>query len=575
VNEVTRRAILPTSFRGRFLLVVLFAAVVPLALIGLWLTQSVVGAGEELLRSELDQSVEKIAAPVAARWGYRRGDLGLIANNEVVRRVLADGSSAVVTPDDSAYLTQLFASVSPAIAAFEYRDAQGGLRWSSPPATADTTDAPAQRGVADAIDARGQRAAPPAAGPALTIRHPITSGAGRVLGEVIAQISLAALIPIDSSIRIPSGARLQLVERATGLSLLPKLAPDAILGMDRFTVAGVDWLAVHRAIGDPAIDLILAAPVNAYVQPFERVARTGTVALALVSLLAIMFSAFLTTRLTSSLEQLAVAADAVASGDLDHRVDGRGADEVGRVAAAFNSMTENLRRTLGELSKRQALAAAGEFAASLSHEVRNGLTAVRVDLQRAEEKTAEGALARPLIARALENVRRLDGTVSGSLRVARSGRAPRRRLDLAAVVAAAAQSAESTFTEHGAMLTPAAASTPTAWVLGDAIALEQLLLNLLRNSAQAMGAGGRATITVDVDGSDVRIVVADSGTGISPANLEHVLDPFFSTKTDGTGLGLPIARQIAAAHGGSFAIESVPGDGTRVEVRLPLAAAPS
>ncbi len=73
----------------------------------------------------------------------------------------------------------------------------------------------------------------------------------------------------------------------------------------------------------------------------------------------------------------------------------------------------------------------------------------------------------------------------------------------------------------------------------------------------------------------MRVVVTDTGGGISPDDLEHVLDPFFSTKADGTGLGLPIARQIAAAHGGSLTIESVPGAGTRVEVRLPLAAAPS
>ena len=172
-------------------------------------------------------------------------------------------------------------------------------------------------------------------------------------------------------------------------------------------------------------------------------------------------------------------------------------------------------------------------------------------------------------------MKRLDGTVSGSLRVARSGRSPRRRLDLGPVVAAAAQSAESTFSEHGAMLTPLARPSTTAWVLGDAIALEQLLLNLLLNSAQAMGPGGRASVTVEIDGSEVRVLVTDTGGGISPDDLEHVLDPFFSTKADGTGLGLPIARQIATAHGGSLKIESVPGEGTRVEVRLPLAAAPS
>ena len=70
-------------------------------------------------------------------------------------------------------------------------------------------------------------------------------------------------------------------------------------------------------------------------------------------------------------------------------------------------------------------------------------------------------------------------------------------------------------------------------------------------------------------------MVTDTGVGISPDDLEHVLDPFFSTKADGTGLGLPIARQIAVSHGGSLKIESALGSGTRVEVRLPLAAAPS
>ncbi len=90
-----------------------------------------------------------------------------------------------------------------------------------------------------------------------------------------------------------------------------------------------------------------------------------------------------------------------------------------------------------------------------------------------------------------------------------------------------------------------------------------------------MKPGGRASVIVEIDGSDVRVVVTDTGCGLSAADLEHVLEPFFSTKTEGTGLGLPIARQIAAAHGGSLKIESVLGDGTRVEVRLPLAAAPS
>ncbi len=135
--------------------------------------------------------------------------------------------------------------------------------------------------------------------------------------------------------------------------------------------------------------------------------------------------------------------------------------------------------------------------------------------------------------------------------------------------------AEGTFNEGGSTCDPMAPGGEAVWVLGDALALEQLFLNLLLNSAQASSRGARAAIALDVDGSDVRVVVSDTGVGISPEDLEHVLDPFFSTKADGTGLGLPIARQIAAAHGGSLRIESVPGEGTRVDVRLPLAAAPS
>jgi signal transduction histidine kinase len=574
----------PASFRTSFLLVVLFAAVVPLVLIGVWLTRSVVDAGEDLLRSELEQSLEKISASVAERWSYRRGDLELLVKNEAASRLLAAGLSGAPAPDDAEYLAQLFASVSPAIPAFEYRDAKGDVRWASPAPAADTTETRSQgqdiafslASPADAIGTNGQRRSSPPSAPAMTVRLPVdtgTSGAVR-LGDVIARLSLAALMPIDSPVRLPNGARLQWVQRSTGQSLLPPFAPDSLLGRDRFTTTDVDWIAVRRSMADPEVDLILAAPLDAYVQPFERVARTGVITLAVVALLALMLSGFLTTRLTSSLERLAVAADAVASGDLAHRVDGRGAAEVGRVAAAFNSMTESLQRTLAELSKRQALAAAGEFAVSLSHEVRNGLTAVRVDLQRAEEKTGEGAPGRPLIARALENVKRLEGTVSGSLRVARSGRNPHRRLDLGPVAAAAAGSAESTFAERGATLSPLTSAGATPWVLGDAVALEQLFLNLLLNSAQAMAPGGRASLTVDIDGADVRVVVADTGTGIVAQDLERVVEPFFSTKADGTGLGLPIARQIAAAHGGSLTIESVAGNGTRIEVRLPLAAAP-
>ena len=78
-----------------------------------------------------------------------------------------------------------------------------------------------------------------------------------------------------------------------------------------------------------------------------------------------------------------------------------------------------------------------------------------------------------------------------------------------------------------------------------------------------------ATVKLEWEGGHVRISIQDEGKGIEPENLERIFEPFFSTRPDGTGLGLPIARRIAQAHGGDLSVESRPGVGTTVTVRLP------
>ena len=558
-----RHKALPSSFRGRFLLVVLFVAVMPLALIGLMLTRTVSRAGEDLLRSELDQSLDRLSAVIEQRWSYRRGELELLARNEPVTRLLAAGTSGGLQTPDSEYFAQLFGTLSRGIPAFEYHDAEGRVLWSSPAPPRDT------------MNSGDLRLPPSTPDPTITIHVPIVSNSGGVrIGEVVGHVSVASLLQIETTLPRPNGAELQIRERSDDRWLLPSLIPELSSGLDRFTIDDADWLAVQRPLDDPEITLILAAPLGAYVQPFEHAARTGAITLMVVALLALLLSAFLTARLTASLERLAVAAAAVAAGDLEHRVDDRGSAEIGRVARAFNTMTQSLRLTLGELSQRKALAAVGEYAASLSHEVRNGLTAIRIDLQRAEEKGPENPASSTLVARALENVQRLDAIIGRSLRGARGDRVPPRRVDLQRVLANATQAAESAFIERGVVFDAMSHPEASMWTLGDAVALEQLFLNLLLNAAQALPPGGRAAVAIGVEGLDARIVVSNMGT-IPPEELAQVLDPFFSTKAKGTGFGLPIARQIARSHGGSLRIESTPESGTRVEVRLPLAAPPT
>jgi signal transduction histidine kinase len=111
---------------------------------------------------------------------------------------------------------------------------------------------------------------------------------------------------------------------------------------------------------------------------------------------------------------------------------------------------------------------------------------------------------------------------------------------------------------------------------GDAGALEQLFLNLLQNAAQALDTGGRASLNVELadEGDTVVVSIGDDGPGMTDEVLDQIFEPLFSTRPDGTGLGLTIARRIATAHGGELTLESAPGSGTVVRVSLPLAAQP-
>ena len=106
---------------------------------------------------------------------------------------------------------------------------------------------------------------------------------------------------------------------------------------------------------------------------------------------------------------------------------------------------------------------------------------------------------------------------------------------------------------------------------GDPHQLEQLFLNLVLNALQAMPGGGKLSLQAEPEKGQLRTVVADTGSGIDPADLPRVFDPFFSRKGEaGTGLGLAICQRIVAAHGGTITLESEPGKGTRAVVMFPV-----
>jgi signal transduction histidine kinase len=534
------------SLRTLVIALVLGGAVLPLGVVGFWLAQSAVRSGKTLLTSELTAMLNRLSISTEQRWGARRGNILLLAHNAEVANALTHTTSPARDDSVASYLADLYSQMRSELAVVVIRDAQGTVRW-----TFEDSVPAARRADTDT-------AAALAADAPFIVRESIVEDGKRV-GELEAHVRFANVVPIDSAARQVAGATVSIFAR-DGTVLY---APAA---MDR--AANAQVLSLHRDLNQPSVTISVSAPYEDYVRPFRSASRTGTIALLVVACISLLLTTVLSRRLARPLSALAGAADSVAHGSLEQRVALDGPDEVRRVAAAFNGMTENLRVTLDTLARQRSLAAVGEFAASLAHEVRNALTAVRVDVQRARKKSRDTEVV-DLLERTLGHVQHLDRVVTGALHVARSGRARSTVLDISGVLDNAERSVATELASAQVTLTRAQANG-ALYVSGDAAALQQLFTNLLLNAAEASQPGAVIDVSTRSAGADVIVEIKDEGSGIAADALEQIWEPLFTTKPNGTGLGLPIARQIALAHDGDLVVASREGGGTTVQLRLPI-----
>jgi signal transduction histidine kinase len=548
------------SLRSKFTLIVLVGAVLPLGLLGMWLNQTAERSGEQLLRTRLESSLSEIVDGIGLRWLSRRSQLLRVAESPWVREALREADGSLASSPDPSEPTQdlesLFSSIQSDISSVTIKDRAGGVVWTSG----------SEGGTARATSLSDQ---------GLPVSIGIYEmGTGNPLGTLEGRIRMPSLLPSGASWGGVSGSVLAVMDPVTGASLLPLSIDPALFTRDEFVWGEEPWVTVHRTLLEPAMNLFLAAPVTPFAEPFQEAAKRNLWILIIVAFAGFLLASLMTRRITRDLVRLAEAAEAVSEGDLERRVAEASGDEVGRVGRAFNSMTRSLQQTLQKLSQRQALAAVGEFAAGLAHEVRNPLTSVRLDMQRIQEELPGGSKAQGLMKRALGEIDRVNRSVTGALRVARSGSIQLETVDIRQPIEAAVHAADPEFKDRGARLSLDFDSKRAVWVRGDAAALEQLLLNLLLNAAQAVEEGGQVSVAVEGHGDSVTVGVRDSGCGITEDDLGRITEPFFSTRPEGTGLGLAIAQRIAQAHGRALEFESTPNTGTTVRFHL-TAASPS
>ncbi len=228
-------------------------------------------------------------------------------------------------------------------------------------------------------------------------------------------------------------------------------------------------------------------------------------------------------------------------------------------------------RLQNELRRSERLAALGKLLAGVAHEVRNPLAGIRGITQLWRRGLGQSDEA---FSHLIDEVDRLEGIVSRLLQFSRADAQEMAPGDLGAVVAEAARLAGPQAAEQSVRIEVVLGENlPTVEIAPPA--LLQVFRNLTSNALQAMPDGGalRLETRCDPRGGQVEAIVADNGPGLSPEVRDHLFEPFFTTRTEGTGLGLPIAREIALAHRGDLhAGPGLDGRGTAFMLRLPVAA---
>lgn len=260
--------------------------------------------------------------------------------------------------------------------------------------------------------------------------------------------------------------------------------------------------------------------------------------------------------LARPIEQLAARTEALARGDFEHKVEIASQDELGRLAASFNSMLDAIRRLQDERVRAEKLAALGQVTAGIAHEIRNPLTAMKMTLQILLDGEPPGD-RRESLSVVLKETERLQLTVDGLLAYAKPPALSLAPGDLNDVVRGALGVLDAQMKHVGVTLASRLGELPRVPL--DAPRMHQVVVNLLLNAVQAAGAGGRVEVVTEASGGEVRLSVTDSGPGIPVEARPRVFEPFYSTKTGGIGLGLAVSKRLVDDHGGRLTFDGTPG----------------
>lgn len=299
----------------------------------------------------------------------------------------------------------------------------------------------------------------------------------------------------------------------------------------------------------------------------ERTNRALLLASGAAMILALVLGGLLARSLTRPIRDLTDATRAIANGDLAQEIPVRSQDELGALTASFNQMTADLAR---------ATQARRQMTADIAHDLGTPLTVLGGYLEAMQEGVLSATPERIAtmhteiihLQRLVQDLRTLSLADAGQMSLNRN------QVDVGALLRRVAASYQLGAENQGVALSVETESAPLSIQI-DEERMAQVLGNLVSNALRYTAEGGQISLSSSLASGQARLVVADTGAGIARSDLSHIFERFYradqarNLAAGESGLGLAIARSIVTAHGGTIAVESEVGRGTKFEIRLP------
>jgi len=393
----------------------------------------------------------------------------------------------------------------------------------------------------------------------------------------------------QDDVRISTNVLREDGSRAVGTRLAENVYKQVIVigepWIDRAFVVNNWYITAYEPIKEINGKIIGILYVGVLEEKYDDIRRQtiliflGVATISLITSLALSY--LLSGNISSSIGKLVSAARQMATGKLDIQVEVKSKDEIGELAGTFNFMAAALRERDEKLkefaTKRimesERLALIGQLAAGVAHEINNPLQGILAYSCLLVEDMSPDDQNRGLVEKIAKQATRCKDIIRGLLDFSRQTTLEMKQSQMNSVVldSLALVERQSLF-QNIEIVKNVQADLPGTIL--DASQMQQVLVNIIMNAAEAMAGKGRLSVATRTDSSKkfIEVEIADTGVGISGENLERIFDPFFTTKQvgHGTGLGLAISYGIVKRHNGHIEVRSEVGKGTTVTVRLPI-----